>query len=68
MENRAAWRNEVCAPELLTLDENLVSDLLQQVENQQEIVDDARYGLCAEVLLLLLYCTVPKTRHCHGGD
>lgn len=30
------------APELLSLDEHLVSDLLQQVENQQEIVDDAR--------------------------
>eukprot|EP00752_Nemacystus_decipiens_P009708 g8669.t2 len=39
---RSAWRNEVSAPELLTLDEHLVSDLLQQVENQQEIVDDAR--------------------------
>lgn len=39
---RSAWRNEVCAPELLTLDEHLVADLMQQVENQQEIVDDAR--------------------------
>ena len=39
---RSAWRNEVSAPELLSLDEHLVSDLLQQVENQQEIVDDAR--------------------------
>lgn len=40
--SRMAWRNEVCAPELLTLDEDLVNDLLHQVENQQEIVDDAR--------------------------
>lgn len=40
--SRSAWRNEVSAPELLTLDEDLVTDLIQQVENQQEIVDDAR--------------------------
>lgn len=40
--HRSAWRNEVSAPELLKLDEDLVSDLLQQVQNQQEIVDDAR--------------------------
>ncbi|CAN0105607.1 unnamed protein product, partial [Ascophyllum nodosum] len=39
---RSAWRNEVSAPELLTLDDSLVEDLMQQVENQQEIVDDAR--------------------------
>ncbi|CAM9278851.1 unnamed protein product [Ectocarpus sp. 12 AP-2014] len=39
---RTLWRNEVSAPELLKVDEHLVSDLIQQVENQQEIVDDAR--------------------------
>lgn len=39
---RSAWRNEVSAPELLKLDEDLITDLIQQVENQQEIVDDAR--------------------------
>ncbi|CAM9530670.1 unnamed protein product [Ectocarpus fasciculatus] len=39
---RTLWRNEVSAPELLNVDEHLVSDLIQQVENQQEIVDDAR--------------------------
>lgn len=40
--SRSAWRNEVSAPELLTLDESLVTDLMQQLENQQDIVDDAR--------------------------
>ena len=39
---RSAWRNEVSAPELLTLDEQLVEDLMQQVQNQQAIVDGAR--------------------------
>eukprot|EP00903_Cladosiphon_okamuranus_P014563 g13507.t1 len=39
---RSAWRNEVSAPELLKFEGNLVSDLLQQVENQQDHVDEAR--------------------------